>query len=675
MVSSTFTLIVGIITAAYIRSLFDSIFSLISLQTLFRLPLRNSSHINASSILKTTRITAQYVRDKIVRPYWNSAKQALIFTKMESIVTFSRDPTGLKGSGWAISASRDPVQTTFNFSSQLIHLHTGGAEPQTEDFKVVFIRWQLKDLPPEFTTLIEPHRLRSPINVGLAAPLAPTNANHNLFSTLPLPMTTNLPVHLTGTFILTPDRRHIRLDDNSNAESRYNRWLLSEVAPPVYLFLLEDLLRTQASLGNDAWWPGNTTPDSVSKYVVDAFYSTHHLGSTKRRVCASVFDVGQQFRPCDVLVGGNEPARVSKILGLLNTPHVVRLPAKIRDRCAGVMKTIDAAFVATEIRQKTRSLVSLFSNGQLKTGDIQSLANFIAEDNATDFIGLPLLPLADSKLVVLQTYGSTVHYVWKPSHPDRVLFRPEFLVHPDFVADKFLDKGLNVTKFTSVSIENLIKEHFAEGAERQLKPEEEKWVATFWAEYPHFGLPAEAKSFPLVRTSRPGHYISLHKCWTNSVLLTSSSEPFWLCNVLSELGASIVQRDSKELPKALREALKTLPTFDFVKVLEYFLTIESTTHRRFAKLDPSIHAEFAEWARSQITRTPDRLFSTASSLPIWKKLQKEEAVTLHAAWELKMLPFGISRDIATRFIGVPSVEYNQSLVHLKVVPMNFNQFW
>jgi hypothetical protein len=110
-------------------------------------------------------------------------------------------------------------------------------------------------------------------------------------------------------------------------------------------------------------------------------------------------------------------------------------------------------------------------------------------------------------------------------------------------------------------------------------------------------------------------------------------------------------------------------------VLQFFQTIQSSIPSRFAKLDPSIHAEFADWARGQITRTPEALFPTASALPIWKKLQQEQAVTLHAASELKMLPFGISRDIALRFIGVPSVEYNASLIHLRVVPLNFNQFW
>jgi sacsin len=448
----------------------------------------------------------------------------------------------------------------------------------------------------------------------------------------------------------------------------------------VYLFLLEDLLKTQARLGNEAWWPGNTNQqaDGISKFLVDAFYSTH-LSSTKRRVCASVFEDGQ-FRPSDILLGGDEPAPVSKILSLLGTRHIVRLPAKIRDRCTSAMKAVDPAFVQLEVKQKTPRLRTLFQKGEVTTGDIQSLAKFLAEDNSIDLHGLPLLPLADGKLATLQkpSSGSTPYYVWNPTYPERVLFRSEFLVDPKFVvADRFLDAGLNVTKFTTSAVETLIKEHFPEAVEKSgMKEEDQEWVRTFWAELPHFGLPAETRfsAFPLVRTTRPGHYVSLSRCYTSSVILVGNSE-YWLCNLLDQLGASVVQRDRKDLPKALRDILKLYPAFSFEKVLEFFKTIESSISSRFAKLDPSLHTEFAEWARGQITRTPERLIPTASALPIWKKLQQDQAVTLHKASELKMLPFGISRDIALRFIAVPSVEHNASLVHLKVGPMSFNQFW
>ncbi len=80
-------------------------------------------------------------------------------------------------------------------------------------------------------------------------------------------MTSTLPCHLTASFILTPDRRHIRFDDYDNLESQYNRWILSTVAPPLYLTLLENLLVLVGR--NDIWWPGNATQqDSVTRLLV-----------------------------------------------------------------------------------------------------------------------------------------------------------------------------------------------------------------------------------------------------------------------------------------------------------------------------------------------------------------------------------------------------------------------
>ncbi|KAJ6510488.1 hypothetical protein C8R45DRAFT_1088650 [Mycena sanguinolenta] len=642
--------------------------------TLFRLPLRNSSHISPHSILTTARITPQHIRERIVRPFCDASKHALIFTKLESIAAFSRDSAGKQSHRWAISAMRDPPEQIVNFRTQLVHIKAGGA---TEDFKVVSVSYALSQLPSELTPLVGPHRLRSPIVVGLAAPLTPSNASHNLFSVVPLPISTTLPVHLTASFILSPDRRSIRLDDVATAESKYNRWLLSDVAPGLYLFLLGDLIRTHPTLGNESWWPGNTTQqDNASKNLVDSFYSTH-LPTTKQRVCLSDFEAGQ-FRPSDVILGGNEPAPVSKILSLLGTHHIVRLPAKIRERCVenDGMKFVDQAFVQLQIKQKTTRLRSLFDKGEVTTRDIQTLANFLAEDDKIEVTGLPLLPLADGKLAVLQKQSSgSNYYVWKPTYPERTLFRSEFLIDPEFVADKFLDKDLNVTKFTTTALEKLVKEHFPEGVEKSgMKEDQEAWVKLFWAEYPHFGLSTEGNisNSPLVRTTRPGHYVSLGRCYTNHVLLVSNSEPLWLCNLLSELGASVVQRDHKELSKALREILKRYPPFSFERMLGFFQTIQSSIPKSFAKLDSPTHIQFADWARGQITRTPEGLIPVASALPIWKEATTG---TLQAASKLKMLPFGISRDIALRFIGVSATEHNSALVHLKVIPMDLNQFW
>src|SRR6202020_3666249 len=94
-------------------------------------------------------------------------------------------------------------------------------------------------LPPVFLPLVVKHRLRNPIHVGFAARCPSPISHHKLFATMPLPVHCPIPVHLSAPFILAPDRRSIRLDGE---EVKYNSWLLSHLAPPLYLRLLEELL-------------------------------------------------------------------------------------------------------------------------------------------------------------------------------------------------------------------------------------------------------------------------------------------------------------------------------------------------------------------------------------------------------------------------------------------------
>ncbi|KAF7297128.1 BTB domain-containing protein [Mycena indigotica] len=634
--------------------------------TIFRLPLRRSSHILTSNAILTSprNVTAQAVWDKIVRPFKSSAQLSLLFTSMDQIAIYTRDTRGHIQSGWTISASRDgleTVSTSPRLQTQVVRIRVPGSEIGTEEFKVVYTTRSQSDIPSQFSPLV------APLSTQI------TYRYMNLFSALPLPLTSTLPVHLTASFILSPDRRNIRLDEYGS-ESKYNRWLLSDVAPPLYMFLLEDLLRTQAHLGNAAWWPGNrSNQDAVSQIFVDAFYSSAQLGSTKRRICASVFET-QQFRPNDVLLGSDEPVPISKVLGLLNAPHIVRLPSKIRERAAASMKIISPLIVKNELKDKTRLLASLFQKGEITTRDIQSVVDYLCEDRSVSLDGLGVLPLANGKLAV---FGLSPNYfVWKPTQ-GRELFKSEYLVAPDFVADKLLDRGLNVSKFKQETMDVLIKQHFRDGSERHLSLVEEEWVRTFWAEYPSFGLPPNTKftNYPLVRTTKPGRYVSMGHSWTINVVLLGNSDPYFLAGVLSELGLAVVIYDSKELAKPLRDQLKAHHNFTFDRLLHYFQKMESSIDTRFSKLPPAMHAEFAEYARNKVISTPESLIPIAAALPIWKKLQKDQETTLHKASSLKMLPFGISRATASHFIGVPSVEYNAALVHLKVVPMDFNQFW
>ncbi|XP_060636280.2 sacsin-like [Anolis sagrei] len=68
------------------------------------------------------------------------------------------------------------------------------------------------------------------------------------FCTLPLPVTTGLPIHINGNFEVDSSRRDLRKDDGQgNASAAWNRLLLRSLVAPLYCQLLEELCQALGS--------------------------------------------------------------------------------------------------------------------------------------------------------------------------------------------------------------------------------------------------------------------------------------------------------------------------------------------------------------------------------------------------------------------------------------------
>lgn len=428
------------------------------------------------------------MRDKIVRLYWKQGQASLLFTGVKAISTYYRDSSGRQSQGWSLYADR--VYESGDLNTYTLYMSGRVSENAgivKDEWKVVTSSTSLGVLPQELNPLIEPHRLRSPIVVGLAARigLEKSSIAHNLFSTLPLPMSTNLPVHLTASFILTPDRRHVRFDDYDNLESKYNRWLLSTIAPPLYLYLLESLLKTHGQ--NNLFWPGNNNaPDPVTRFLVDSFYKTY-LPRSQRIVWTSLFDRNLKLSPCHMVMLGAEPPLITKILSLLPNPRFVRFPSAIRERSLGYVPTVDQEFLRSEIKKHSALIVSIYQKGDISHDNIQCLLDCLSEGEQIDLAGLPLLPLANGELALLEAEGSDVktRYAWKQDH---MLFEPSHLIHPEFDVQALLGKGYNVdTLTTEKALLGLIKYHLLEAEMLWgVKQDKVSWILAFWEEYPKF---------------------------------------------------------------------------------------------------------------------------------------------------------------------------------------------
>ncbi|XP_013411141.1 sacsin [Lingula anatina] len=99
-----------------------------------------------------------------------------------------------------------------------------------------------------------------------------------LFCQLPLPISTNLPVHVSGTFLTTSCRNHLvqrSADDRQNVMAEWNEALLRETLPKAYIFFLEKC-KENCSIGRDfhILWPVEV--EKIPKYFCIHFVQTFH---------------------------------------------------------------------------------------------------------------------------------------------------------------------------------------------------------------------------------------------------------------------------------------------------------------------------------------------------------------------------------------------------------------
>ena len=627
--------------------------------------------------------------DQVIKPFEDSAHEFLLFTNIAAIeVQFRGIPRHRKG--WTINAKRlDPYQQG-SYQSQIIEFERTPLPSGTvkrKKWDIVRVSFPKDELQlGDFQQLAIKYRLRSPVSLGLAAPLDKNDdVEPKLFSTVPLAITSTLPVHLTAPFILSSDRRQIRLDGYDTSESKYNSQLLVAGIPGLYLFLQADLLRRFND--NQRWWPGDTKEeDKITRGVVEAFYASH-LRMSNRHVFRSLYNAPQSLVPRDAaIMGTGLPSLLkSKILPAFRPHEVVALSSRVSKRAMedGQLSAVDPTFVKDMILQNPQTLKSL----GLEIDEVQVLLQFICCDDVTNVVGLPLLPLADGSFAVFEENSTShkVYYVWGASPLNNPVFLLDHLIHPKFVVDDYLDVGLNLEKLTGRAVAILVDEILDEADQRENVDEtDQEWIATFWSEYRNFASDTtldDISSYPLVPTIQRGKYISISRCRDPSaVVFTDASEPPPLCGWLTELGITVVPRHSNTFPFALQRVLGSrddFPSFNFRNLLAVLgPTSEVTLAMKFSGMSAKSRKKFAAWARTKIMSISADVVQDARRLPIWPIILagNTRATELKSAGDLTMLPAGMPGEVARRFMNTPVAEYSAALRHLQVDPLTLPEF-
>ncbi|KAF9523036.1 hypothetical protein CPB83DRAFT_863634 [Crepidotus variabilis] len=646
--------------------------------TLFILPLRSSDGAYARGtspeFIVSEFWSAERVLSGLLQPFRSSASSCLLFTKLETLRCYERRKEGEIQDIWAVTATRTAIlDEEPNFSLTSVNIYNQDVLCSSWTIaKSVLTQTQV---PERLHTLTSPRRPFA----GLAARCdraSPENPSFQFFSTLPLPATTTLPMHVMASFQLSSDRRQIRCDYN-NLQSEFNIWLLNDVIPSLYLQFMEYLLSS-----GDLWyrqrWP-TSEDDSTSKRVVDGFYNC--LKVSPRRVFGSRYLPTHPLTSREAVLSGAEPVIIHRALELLHSPCLTEIPSAAHKYAvkAGIAK-VDAAFIRAEILLNPDAITSE-PDPQVLTDIIHYLTKDIDFESADRLFGLPILPLEDGSFGTLDSRLATeAYYIWKPKDRSRGHhFPPGRFVHPrvptrDLNELMKLQPELNVVKLDATAIKGFLDSQFLSAPDSQAP-----WIYHFWhswPEYQHHGLKEEEiLSYSLVPTTRADTFVSLDDCKGGLVLLTkgASQEDNQLRTCLHSLGLHVVRCDGEPSPFALSTIFQSqeYPSLTLESVLRALGQSRQPMSQLFEGVNQESQKVFSRWARHSITRQiEDSAISLARELPIWPSECQGAPRELRPATAMQLLPNNMPLDIAAPYMDC-IVSDRSGLQYLQCAAMTF----
>jgi sacsin len=639
-------------------------------QTVFRLPLRSASHVDHDTPISTALWSARDIQDKILPAFHGIARDCLLFTGLECIQAHIRTQEGILQPLWSFEAERGDMPETIDrgtFQCGMVTITEDQSQPQL--WQTVSYVVPDDAIPEDLSSLDKAHgrRLKHP-KVSLAAFIRPPGAGYLdyhqkgvFFSTLPLTEETGLPVHCSGTFITTSDRRHIRLqlENDTSLQSRYNEWLLKDVIPPAYLTLLEWLLIN--GVPNHHFWPVNARVPA-DRILIPSLYE-NHLRNTDKNLFEGRFSPHKYLKPDEVVILG-EGSDIQNIIEFLSPPNVA-VYAEPFLSCVtddAQLPPVSPRFVRDQILFDAARFLSAFSpsptgeQSQLSIDDLINLLDFFLDHDADQLVELPLLPLEDGSFgAFARDPSQSTSYIWKyQSVPYQMFANPRHLVKLDFNAGILLNKGFNVEELCSSSLASLIEELFPKQSSINVSehPGAQEFIDHFWASYPVLRLDFEdMKEFPLVPTLSPGQYISLSVCKNGDISIVPGRVDESACQCLATLGIPLVQISSPRFPRPLsnilinhkfnmKDILKSLQQTDLQRLIDGFSHLLSDERR----------ADFSDWIRRQLfLDVPPELLETARALPVW---QGHDRAGLHLyvpASELVLFPESLDHNIVAPY--------------------------
>ena len=641
----------------------------------------------------------------MLHEYRPTAEKSLFFIGVNEVIAVelvdSGTPFGDAPAIWSLSARRvGPPKVSGVYSLQHVNVALGYTERGR--WNTAQSSWQIARstidpaaLPLWAPLIVAKHRLKQ-LSVALAAQISSDGRHggharsaHHFFSSLPLPAKTSLPVHLHASFVLADDRRNIRWDGNGslNEDSQFNHWLLTSQIPPLFLYLLEELVAKFPDI--PCPWPARThhQSDALSSAVISAFYSDDCITSTTRKIFRGL--TGRTMEPSlAVICDPGEPDVIRELLHHLGLDNVIELPSQVAEKVLKLrVKKVDRTFICNSIRQQRDQFITVY---KANVPSIKVILQYLFNDSSqpatsppsNSIIGLPLLPLANGQLSDIARFGSapTVYSMrWTAilAPTPWPIFPASRFLHQSLDGNILLRRDLNVASFDSAAIISFLRtKPIPESTKERLSIYISAWIRDFWELFP--SLPAsivtldDLQAFTLVPTSEADTFISIKYALSPSTIYISPSSPHRRSSFvesLQKLGIVVSPGQSNspadtvsKLPSTVISRLeaRSLTFTTFIDALHDLDRTGALKKSPVWSIDAQTH--LATWIRHELSKIPaptnkkkqkqkylerQRSFNVLRSLPIWPSYRGGERETLRALTDpnVRILPQTIGASV------------------------------
>ncbi|TVY68700.1 Sacsin [Lachnellula suecica] len=561
--------------------------------TIFRFPLRGAKTTSLLRTSKTDLHTAEVRR--LMDAYFDEARISLLFLRRIKSIDFHVQ--GQPDSGWSVTR-RAPLDEDAKSFSELVICSFVKNKERAAQIAGKDKWWvAIEDLNPPDDILPETsRRVMKNVECGLAALISsqaneanlqvPQATQSRVFHTLPLPLSSDLPVHVHGTFALSGDRQSISTDEHGARShgAKWNRYLLQDELPKLYLTFLEDLGKMVLQDVFKFWPQGDPPKRSCAEILCVSFWEQLPTSSNRlfpkaqsaqtdtkvgQRRAAKLFDINQAV--FDFLPKTHSPILASLLLSL-GVNLVREIPADIAKRLKVIADTYDLNFVTGSLLRKLfkteRSRTYLLEEMAKSSRVWEVLFNHLApaEADFADLDGCYILPLAHKTLASLNFLGDNeakLSSYYLVSEKELTLFG---FASKCFVSGNINDKLVQILQSGKFNVAPLKLSH----VERLLQvrpavssphPDANKWLVEFWKfwngrieDSPNI----DGFDFGIYQAKRNGSSVDMYATPSEflqfpSVVEPSDGEQKELCDIIPGL----YRFDPKSMPKTLADNEKS----------------------------------------------------------------------------------------------------------------------